>query len=445
MINVSADLLLKDGIVVVQGKEVVRSVAIKTGKIEGIYETGREPSSEEIIDCKGKYVLPGIIDIHVHLRDLEQFQKEDYASGTRAAAAGGVTTVVDMPNSRPPTINRDVLDSKIESARLKRYVNIGFYTGLPEDLSAVTQIIGKDVLGIKVYPHSPLVEGIIYTDERIRDSIKLAKSLNLPLMFHPDATHPRTKVTSVSDFFEVHSCESEEVSLSRFINAHRQIGGRLHVCHVSCAGSVRRITKNRAEDRLTAEVTPHHLFLSGDRLENTDGIAKMLPPLRSPYDNKMLWEALLRCGIDIVASDHAPHTADEKKVPFLKSKSGIPGLETTLPLMLTEVFEGRISWVEYLRICCSGPANILGLVGKGVLSEGYDADIAVVSKESWNITGKNFHSKAKYTPFEGREVKARTEMTIVGGNVVYTDGKFTVGPGNIGTVPVRALMQPRNT
>ncbi len=445
MINVSVDLLLRNGIVIIQGKEVVRSVAIQTGKIDGIYEAGKEPPSESTIDCKEKYILPGVIDIHVHLRDLEQAEKEDYSSGTKAAAAGGVTTVVDMPNSQPPTISREVLDRKIERAKNQRYVNIGFYSGLPEDLSTLTEKIGKDVVGLKAYPHSPLANGVIYNEDRIRESLKLAHSLNLPLMFHPDATHPKTRANSIEDFFEIHSCESEVVSISNFIEAHRQIGGRLHVCHVSCASAAELIVTNRAEERLTAEVTPHHLFLSGDDFSHEDGLAKMLPPLRSQFDAAMLKGTLCQCGIDIVASDHAPHKSDEKKSPFLKASSGIPGLETLLPLILTEVFEDRIPWVEYLRMCSSGPANILGLVGKGVLSKGFDADIVVVSKETWNIQGSAFHSKAKYTPFEGREVKARPVITIVGGQVVQEEGKFSVGPGNIGTVPVRALIQPRNT
>ncbi|MFW9918643.1 MAG: dihydroorotase family protein [Candidatus Thorarchaeota archaeon] len=441
----SVDLLLRNGIVILQGKEAIRSIAIKTGKIEGLYERGLEPQSEIVIDCEGKYVLPGAIDIHVHLRDLKQSVKEDYSSGTKAAAVGGVTTVVDMPNSQPPTISREVLDEKIESARRKRYVNVGFYSGLPKDLSTVTETIAKDIVGLKAYPHSPLVEGVRYDEDRIRSSLKLAKALKVPLLFHPDATHPKTKTNSVSDFFEIHSCESEVVSISKFIEAHRQIGGRLHVCHVSCAAAVRLIINNRAEERLTAEVTPHHLFLSGENFGNEDGLAKVLPPLRSPYDTQVLKDALCKCGIDIVASDHAPHTSEEKKAPFLSASSGIPGLETTLPLILTEVFEGRIPWVEYLRMCSSGPANILGLVGKGVLSKGFDADIVVISKESWTIKGDKFHSKAKYTPFEGWEVKARPMMTIVGGNIVQTEGRFMVGPGHVGTVPVRALIQPRNT
>lgn len=445
MVKVSVDLLLKNGIVLLQGIEAKRSVAVKTGKIEGIYEHGLEPRSETTIDCEGKYILPGVIDIHAHLRDLDQAEKEDYASGTRAAAAGGVTTVVDMPNSQPPTISRETLDRKIDGARHKRHVNVGFYFGLPEDLSTVTEKIGRDILGLKAYPHSPLVEGVRYDEERILHCSKLALSLNLPLLFHPDATHPRTKPRNVDDFFAIHSCESEAVSISKFIDAHRKVGGRLHICHVSCASSVRIISSNRAEDRLTAEVTPHHLFLSGENFGNEDGLAKMLPPLRSPYDNKTLKEALCKCGLDIVASDHAPHTIQEKKTSFLAASSGIPGLETMLPLILTEVFQGRISWVEYLRMCSSGPARILGLVGKGVLSKGYDADITVVSKEPWTIRGNDFQSKAKYTPFEGKEVIAKPVMTIVGGQLVQQDGRFIVGPGNVGTVPVRALIQPRNT
>jgi dihydroorotase len=264
-------------------------------------------------------------------------------------------------------------------------------------------------------------------------------------MFHPDASHPKTVAKSVEDFFEVHSCESEVVSISKFLDALREVGGRLHVCHVSCAAAAKLIIENKAEDRLTAEIAPHHLFLSGENFSNEDGRAKMLPPLRSPYDNQALKDALCRCGIDVVASDHAPHTVNEKLCSFLEAKSGIPGLETTVPLMLTEVFQNRMSWVEYLRVCSSGPANILGLVGKGVLSKGFDADLIVVAKGPWKIQGNKFHSKAKITPFEGREVLARPKFTIVGGNVVFSEGRFIVPPGTVGTVPVRSLIQPRNT
>jgi dihydroorotase len=181
------------------------------------------------------------------------------------------------------------------------------------------------------------------------------------------------------------------------------------------------------------------MFLASGDFSHNDGTAKVLPPLRSPYDCEKLRGSLcLMCAIDCVASDHAPHTAAEKKASFLDASPGFPGLETTLPVVLTEVFEGRISWVDYLRICCSAPASILGIPNKGVLAKGYDADIVLVRREEWQIAGKNFFSKAKITPFEGRRVLARPVTTIVGGEVVFRDGKFVIGPGIAGRVPIRS-------
>ncbi len=436
----SVDLLLKYGTVIENGREFQRGVGIKTGKIAGIYKLGEEPEATSVINCKGRYILPGAIDIHVHLRDLNQSDKEDYITGTRAAAAGGITTVVDMPNSNPPVLDRESLNTKIQSARAGRYVNVGFYAGIPKEISDFDVGMAKDILGLKIYPHSPLAEGTTYDDRRITECMELAYEMGLPLMVHPDASEPDAKADSIEKFFKIHSCQSEYDSVRMLIDAFRSLEKEvhLHICHVSCATAARWITKNRAEERLTAEVTPHHLLLTGDNFSNEDGTAKMLPPLRSPYDNDALRDLLTKCGVDIVATDHAPHTSDEKLAPFLQASSGIPGLETMVPLMLTEVFEGRLSWVEYLRVCSSGPARILGLTGKGVLSEGYDADIAIMSKEEWTIMGSEFHSKAKITPFEGRKVLAKPDTTIVGGEVVFDKGKFIVGAGHIGMVPLKS-------
>ncbi|MHA2423444.1 MAG: dihydroorotase [Candidatus Thorarchaeota archaeon] len=383
----SVDLLLKYGTVIVEGKEFQRGVGIKTGKIAGIYKLGEEPEAATVINCKGRYVLPGAIDIHVHLRDLNQSDKEDYITGTRAAAAGGITTVVDMPNSDPPILDRESLNAKIQSARAGRYVNVGFYAGIPNEISEFNSGIAKDILGLKIYPHSPLSEGTIYDNKRIIECMELAYDMGLPLMVHPDASEPNTIPDSIERFFKIHSCQSEYDSVRMLIDEFHRLEKEvhLHICHVSCATAARYITKNRAEERLTAEVTPHHLLLTGANFSHEDGSAKMLPPLRSPYDNEALRDLLSKCGVDIIATDHAPHTPDEKLTPFLMASSGIPGLETMIPLMLTEVFEGRLSWVEYLRVCSSGPARILGLTGKGVLSDGYDADIAIVAKEEWTI------------------------------------------------------------
>ncbi len=434
----AVDMVLKDGLFIENGRETIRSVAIEAGKIEGIYKHGDEPRHRGSIDCRGLYILPGLIDIHVHLRDLKESDKEDYETGTMAAAAGGVTTVVDMPNSDPPVLDKKTLDEKIARARDLRYVNVGFYSGIPSNIEKFDVQMIRDILGLKVYPHAPLDKDTKYTRERIRECTRLAVASDRPLLFHPDMPASKNVPKNMEEFFLAHSCEDEVKSVQSFIDAKVEYEARLHVCHVSCAATARLIQENRAEDTLTAEVTPHHLFLSGGDFPNDDGLAKMLPPLRSPYDNKMLMEALRQtCAIDCIASDHAPHRKWEKTAPFLKASSGIPGLETTLPLMLTEVFEKRLSWIDYLRICSSAPARILGLETKGILTPGYDADIVLARIQEGTITGENFFSKAKVTPFEGRQVLARTITTIVGGVVVFDNGEFVTGPGIAGKVPVQ--------
>ncbi len=434
----AVDMVLKDGIFIENGRETVRSVAIEAGKIEGIYKHGDEPRHRDSIDCRGLYILPGLIDIHVHLRDLKESDKEDYETGTMAAAAGGVTTVVDMPNSDPPVLDKKTLDEKIARARELRYVNVGFYSGIPSIIEKLDVQMIRDILGLKVYPHAPLDKDTKYTRERIRECTRLAVASDIPLLFHPDLPASMKAPKNMEEFFLAHSCEDEVKSVQSFIDAKVEYEARLHVCHVSCATTARLIQENRAEDTLTAEVTPHHLFLSGGDFPHDDGLAKMLPPLRSPYDNKMLMEGLRQtCAIDCVASDHAPHKKWEKTAPFLKASSGIPGLETTLPLMLTEVFEKRLSWIDYLRVCSSAPARILGLETKGILTPGYDADIVLARIQEGTITGENFFSKAKITPFEGRRVLARVVTTIVGGVVVFDNDEFVTGPGIAGKVPVQ--------
>ena len=433
----AVDLVLKDGIVIVNDREKVQSLIIDRGKIKGFYNHGEEPESKRSIDCRGLYILPGLIDMHVHLRDLNQSEKEDYETGTMAAAAGGITTVVDMPNSSPPVLTREVLDQKIANATAQRYVNVGFYGGIAKSFD--TSMV-QDILGLKVYPHSPLTDGIEYETERIRKCVQLANKHNLPLLFHPDSSIRDKEPETREEFFLIHSCESEVNSLQAFLDAKVEYEARLHVCHVSCAATARLILEHRAEHTLTAEITPHHMLLSGDNFSHDDGVAKMLPPLRSPYDTEMLAQALcLKCAIDCVVSDHAPHTRSEKAASFLEAASGIPGLETILPLMLTEVFEGRIKWFDFLRCCCSGPAMILGIPSKGILTEGYDADIVLVRRQEWYISGADFYSKAKITPFEGRRVLAKPVTTIVGGEVVYHEGRFMVGPGIAGRVPIRKV------
>lgn len=429
------DLLLKDGNLVLEGRVVKRSIGIKGGKIRGIYSNSQSLQAGEIVDCTDLFILPGMIDIHVHLRDLQQTKKEDFATGTKAAAAGGVTTVVDMPNSIPPVLDYSVLRDKMDSAKEKRYVNVGFYAGVPQDFR-IDQIMVPDILGLKVYPHSPLSD-VQYTPKRIRQSLQMAKTIDRPLLFHPDVANEGKPPGTIDAFFETHSCDVEKRSVEMFLRELQVIGGHLHICHISCARVVSLLDQARRKVRITGEVTPHHLFLDSNDFDYEDGTAKMLPPLRTKQDSKALISALNVGTIDCVGSDHAPHTIKEKHSSFMKAPSGIPGLETTVPLLLTEVFKNQMSWKTYLRACCQRPAEIIGLTNKGRVAQGFDADLVVISKEPYKIKGSKFYSKAKVTPFEGREVTARPIITIVEGIIVYKDGEFEVDAGSVGAVPVR--------
>ncbi len=259
--RMTVDYLLKNGLVIIEGEPERKAVALDLGKIEGIYSPGSEPPAQQVIDCEDLYILPGAIDIHVHLRDLDNSDKEDFATGTRAAAAGGVTTVIDMPNSNPPTLDRESLEEKAERAKAKRFVNVGFYSGIPGNASDFDEEMVSDILGFKAYPHSPLVKGTSYTQKRIRACMKLSEEHGIPLLLHPETGGKYSAPETLDAFLKQHTCESEGDSIQQFLVAQSEVGGRLHICHVSCASSVRIIEKHRAEDLLTAEVAPHHLFL----------------------------------------------------------------------------------------------------------------------------------------------------------------------------------------
>ncbi len=435
MVKVVVDLLLRNGTIIGNQTETRASIAVSGQRIKGVYRPGTEPVARQVVDCNGHYILPGMVDIHVHLRDLEESQKEDYATGTMAAAAGGVTTVVDMPNSRPPVLDYDILRLKIERATEQRFVNVGFYAGIPRDVSDVSPRMKPDILGFKVYPHSPLSEGVRYTSTRVADCLSLARAWGLPLLVHPNHSETKSAPATIEEFWRVHSCETEVDAIRRFLSIRERFGGHLHFCHVSCA-SAAEILSQRAGRRITAEITPHHLFLNRED-SPTDGSTKVLPPLRTARDNEALIKFLKNNRNVCIASDHAPHRIEEKKREFIRAASGFPGLETTLPMIISAILRHRLPWQSYLEACCAVPAEIVGLRSKGKLAAGYDADIVVVARERYKIRGQRFRSRAKITPFEGLEVEARPVTTVVGGTIVFDHGEFTVDKGEIGVVPLR--------
>lgn len=343
----------------------------ESGKIGKLGRTA--PSNVKAIDAKGCLVLPGMIDCHVHLREPGLTHKEDFYTGTCAAAAGGVTTVIDMPNTVPKTETVEALLEKMKLAEGRAVVNAGFHFGGGASCGELEKMNGE-ALGAKFYL-SETFNARGPADDEIAEKMRILAGKRLPACLHSE--------------------RPEETSMA--MKAH----GKAHLCHVS-----KREDVNVAGALGTCEVTPHHLFL-------TEGSAKTSPALCSKPERAWLLEALLDGRIDCVASDHAPHLPDD-------GAPGVPGLETTLPLLFSKkVPVGRIVSATSLA-----PARVFGLEGrKGKIAEGHDADLVIFDqKKEWRVNGENLLTKCGWSPFEGWKLKGKIKTTIVNGSIVFDEG-----------------------
>jgi dihydroorotase len=418
------------------------SLAIDDGKV---FKIGREtnmPRSDARLDLKNLLVLPGLIDVHVHLRDEGKAYKEDFYSGTAAAAAGGMTTVFDMPNNNPVTMSVETLRNRIRVAERKVLVNVGFYSEFPRDNSEIEPIFREGAVGFKLYMAEQVGGVDIHSDQAIADAFKVVGSLEILTATHAEdeqtlkRNEDRFKSIGRNDinaFLKAHSEDVEVKAIEHLLALVKQAGVHLCFCHVSTEAGLRAIIEAKKSGlSVTCEVTPHHLFLSAEDLKRVGTLAVTMPPLRDERDVDGLWEAVKNGWVDVIGSDHAPHTLKEKEAESVwEVKVGIPGLETTLPLLLTEVRRGRISVGDLVRLMSEKPAEIFRLKNKGGLKEGTDADLTVVDlNRKYKVDASKFHSKAKFSPFEGREVQGKPVKTFVAGQLVMDDDDIVAKPGS---------------
>jgi dihydroorotase (multifunctional complex type) len=418
------------------------SVAIDDGKILKIGRETNMPKSDVRLDLKNLLVLPGLIDVHVHLRDEEKAYKEDFYSGTAAAAAGGMTTILDMPNNNPVTMSVETLRNRMGLAERKVLVNVGFYSEFPRGNSEIQAIMRKGAVGFKLYMAEQVGGLDIHSDQAIVEAFKVAGSLGILTATHAEdeRTLKRNEDkfksigrNDINAFLKAHSEDVEVKAIERLLKLAKQTGMHLHFCHVSTeAGMTKIIEAKKSELQVTCEATPHHLFLSVRDLKRAGSLALTMPPLRDRRDVDGLWEAVKNGWVDVIGSDHAPHTLKEKEAESVWDvKVGIPGLETTLPLLLAEVRRGRISIGDVVRLMSENPAEIFKLKNKGSLKEGNDADLTVVDlNRKYKIDASKFHSKARFSPFEGREVQGKPVKTIVAGQLVMDDGEIVAKAGS---------------
>jgi len=439
------DSVLTNAKAYLKGQIVDCSIAIEEGKIEKIGKETQMPKADEIIDLHNLLVLPGLVDEHVHLRDEGRSYKEDFASGTAAAAAGGFTTVLDMPNNDPVTMSTETLQNRIRIASWKVLVNVGLYSEFPENPLEVKEIVGAGAIGFKLFLGSQ-VGGLNVDDDRaLQKAFEEVAPFDLPIAVHAEdrvmlVTNEeklrKTKKNSIYDFERAHTETVEQKAIQRILKITEQIDVRLHFCHISTEGSLNIIMQaKKLGKKVTCEVTPNHLILSNEALKKYGQMVIMAPPLRSKTHVDALWKGIEDRVLDTVGSDHAPHTQSEKKSDDVWDiKVGVPGLETTLPLMVTLIRKNKLTLVKLVELLAEKPAQIFGLTGLGSLERGKKANLTILDfNNQFRIDASKFKSKAQYSPYNGWEVYGKPMKTIVNGVLVFNEGEIIAKSGS-GTI-----------
>jgi dihydroorotase len=435
MTAIIADLVISNGKIVSPDTVIDASIAIKDGHVLAIGAAEAMPPAAETFDATGLHLLPGAIDDHVHFRDPGYPHKEDWASGSAAAAFGGVTTVFDMPNTIPPTGTADILAAKHAIAAAKAHVDFGLYGLLGDDtIINVPAMVEGGVIGFKLYMGntfgkipSPSTGAMLEAFEVVAPTGKRI-SLHAETNSIMERRQKRLMAAGKIDQFAHLAARPAVVAVeavSRAAILAEWTGARIHILHISSAEELRplREAKARGVD-VTGETCPHYLLLSTDDYTRVPGVIAVNPPVRETRNREPIWAALLDGTIDLIATDHAPHAPEEKtRNDIWTVDCGFPGVETQMPLMLTEVNAGRMSICDYVRMSAFNPALIWGLYPrKGALTPGAEADIAIVDLgRGHTIEDAALQSHSRISPWNGRRVKGLPLHTLVRGRFVMKD------------------------
>ena len=384
--------LIKNGKVYQNGALVRKNIFVKDGKISKI--TSLELKADKVIDAKNKIIIPGPIDGHVHFREPGLTHKEDFLTGSMAAAAGGITTILDMPNTIPPTTNLQRLEEKRKLAR-RSIVNYGFHFGSTNDNIAEIEK-AKGVASVKVY--------MDYTTGDLKlDNYGVLK-----------------KIFSSNRTITVHGEDENILKALEFIQHGRSY---VHFCHVSSKEELHYAKNKKIKNVVSVEVCPHHLFLTANDLNELGNFGEMKPGLKTKDDQKALWEGIHNGKVNTIATDHAPHTKEEKmQMNYL---FGVPGCETMLPLLLNALNNEKMALKKIVELCCENPARIFKIKNKGFIKEGFDADLAIIDLDlEKEVENNELFTKCKWSPFDGWKLKGWPIFAIVNGNIVFHDGKI---------------------
>ena len=427
--------LIKDAMVVNEGQVQKASVLIEDEVISGIY-TSVAPAADTVIDARGRYLFPGVIDDHVHFRDPGLTHKADMATESRAAAAGGVTSVFDMPNCIPPTVTMQALEDKFRTASEKCLVNHSFYIGATRDNIGLIETLDADsICGVKLFMGSSTGGMLLDDRESLRSLFRAAK---MPVAVHCEESsvinanmERYTRECGGEPPVQYHPLiRSEEAcyaSTSKALDVAAGTDVHLHILHVSTARELELFSREPLQDkRFTAEACPAHLWFSDADYPAKGTLIKCNPAIKRPGDRDALHKALTDGRIDVIGTDHAPHLLSEKQGGCRTAASGMPILPYSLPMMLELTDRGILRAVDVVRLMCHNPALIFTVRERGFIRKGFKADLTLVShsKEGWTAGTGNNPSKCGWSPFEGERFRWKVDTTWVNGHAVYRDGEF---------------------
>jgi len=427
------DIVFKGGTLVNHAGEGPADIGIRDGQIRAIGDIG-EGLAGETIDARGLHILPGVIDTQVHFREPGMEHKEDLETGSRSAVLGGVTAVFEMPNTRPPTTSAEALADKVAAATNRMHCDFAFFVGATHDniyhLAELERLPGA--AGIKVFAGSST--GDLLVDDEA-ELARLLATIRRRASFHSECeSRLRERVSfqrqgDPSSHTEWRDETAALASTERLLRLATEAGKRIHILHVSTGAEMELLSLHK--DVASVEVTPQHLTLATpDAYERLGTRAQMNPPLRDRAHQEILWWGLQQGVVDVLGSDHAPHTLEEKSNSYPASPSGMPGVQTLVPVMLDHVNAGRLSLARFVDLTSAGPQRLFGIACKGRIAVGYDADLTIVDLKAERVIEEGWiGSKCGWTPFAGHKVKGWPIGTVVRGRLAMWDGELGQATG----------------
>jgi len=420
------DLIVRGGEVVNHAGRGPADVGVIAGKIAAVGDLG-QASAGEVFDATGLAVLPGVIDSQVHFREPGLEWKEDLETGSRGAVLGGVVAVFEMPNTEPTTTDAAALADKLARARGRMHCDHAFYVGGTHENAAWLGELERlpGCCGVKVFMGASTGSLLVPDDEGVA---AVLRSVNRRATFHSEDEYrlaerrPLARPGDWTSHPEVRDAESAIRSTRRLVGLAKTLGKRIHVLHVTTADEIAFLADHK--DVASIELTPQHLTLAGpEAYRRLKGFAQMNPPIREAHHQAALWRGIEMGLADVLGSDHSPHTREEKARPYPGSPSGMPGVQTLVPIMLTHVAQGRLTLERFVDLTSAGPNRIFGLADKGRLAEGYDADLTIVDlKAHRTITDAMMANRSGWTAFDGFEAEGWPIATVIRGRVVMRDG-----------------------